>query len=141
MRSAAQIATHCWLDEEVRLNASRVSGRGVICNMFNPMGNHAWPIDSQVWYWMMVMIGCHLFVVAIPTTSNKISYYLTYIVSLPLPSLPPLRFLTHHLIAPPLIYLTTTTLPDLIIPLPHLPLSPLILPGASTTRRRIKLFR
>ena len=48
MRSAAQIATHCWMDEEVRLNASRVSGRGVICNLANPMGSHVWPVDNQV---------------------------------------------------------------------------------------------
>eukprot|EP00596_Hydrurales_sp_CCMP1899_P003438 CAMPEP_0119047960 /NCGR_PEP_ID=MMETSP1177-20130426/56021_1 /TAXON_ID=2985 /ORGANISM="Ochromonas sp, Strain CCMP1899" /LENGTH=864 /DNA_ID=CAMNT_0007023211 /DNA_START=1185 /DNA_END=3779 /DNA_ORIENTATION=+ len=44
MRSAAQLATHCWLDEEVRLDGVRVDG--VIGNIMDPLGNHIWP-DQQ----------------------------------------------------------------------------------------------
>ena len=48
MRSAAQIAAHCWLDEEVRLDGARVPGKGVICNLFTPLSNHLWPVDTVV---------------------------------------------------------------------------------------------
>ena len=46
MRTAAQLATHCWLDEEVRLDGARVPGQGVVCNLIDPLGNHVWPIDA-----------------------------------------------------------------------------------------------
>lgn len=38
MRSAAQLAIHCWLDEELRLGVVRVDG--VISNIENPLGGH-----------------------------------------------------------------------------------------------------
>jgi hypothetical protein len=41
MRSAVQLATHCWLDEEVRLGGVR--GGGVITNILDPLGGHNWP--------------------------------------------------------------------------------------------------
>jgi len=44
MRPATQIFTHCWLDEEVRLDASRE--KGVLCNIYEPLGTHKWPIDT-----------------------------------------------------------------------------------------------
>lgn len=46
MRSAAQIFCHCYIDEEARLNCSRENG--VINNLWNPLGNHAWPPDITV---------------------------------------------------------------------------------------------
>ena len=44
MRSAAQLATWCWLDEEVRLGGVR--NDGVITNMMDPLGRHIWPSNS-----------------------------------------------------------------------------------------------
>jgi hypothetical protein len=44
VRSIGQILAHCWMDEEVRLNCTRGSD-GVICNLWNILGNHSWPIE------------------------------------------------------------------------------------------------
>lgn len=44
MRSATQLFAHCWMDEEARLGVSRE--RGVICDIWNPLGNHTWPVDD-----------------------------------------------------------------------------------------------
>jgi len=44
MRSAVQLFAHCWLDEEARLQVSRE--KGVICDVWNPLGNHDWPDDN-----------------------------------------------------------------------------------------------
>jgi hypothetical protein len=41
MRPAAQIITHSWMDEESRLHVAR--DEGVVCNIFDPLGDHAWP--------------------------------------------------------------------------------------------------
>lgn len=41
MRSASQVITHCWLDEEVRLQSSRENG--IIANLWDPLGNQVWP--------------------------------------------------------------------------------------------------
>ena len=41
MRPAAQVITHAWLDEEARLSASRDGG--VICNIWDALGDHRWP--------------------------------------------------------------------------------------------------
>ena len=43
MRSAAQLATCCWLDEEVRLGVVR--NDGVITNMMDPLGQHIYPTN------------------------------------------------------------------------------------------------
>ena len=43
MRSAAQLAACCWLDEEVRLGVARDDG--VITNIMDPFGKHIWPVD------------------------------------------------------------------------------------------------
>lgn len=43
MRSAAQLVAHCWLDEESRLDGVRLNG--IVGNIFDPLGNHKWPID------------------------------------------------------------------------------------------------
>lgn len=49
LRSAAQILCHGWLDEESRLNADRNQDRGIICDLFHPLGNHHWPLaDYEV---------------------------------------------------------------------------------------------
>ena len=45
MRPAAQLITHSWLDEEARLQASR--DNGVICNIWDPLGDHRWPTPEQ----------------------------------------------------------------------------------------------
>ena len=47
LRSAAQILCHCWLDEEVRLDSQRRE-QGVICDIWNPLGNQMWPSDDQL---------------------------------------------------------------------------------------------
>lgn len=44
MRSATQLCAHCWLDEECRLDGKRI--KGIISNLFDPLGNHDWPDDS-----------------------------------------------------------------------------------------------
>ena len=44
MRSAAQIITHCWLDEEVRLDGKRPLG--ILGNIIDSLGNHDWPDDK-----------------------------------------------------------------------------------------------
>lgn len=44
MRSAAQIITHCWLDEEARLDARRPLG--ILGNVLDSLGNHNWPDDK-----------------------------------------------------------------------------------------------
>ena len=44
MRSATQLFAHCWIDEEARLGVSRE--RGIICDIWNPLGNHNWPVDD-----------------------------------------------------------------------------------------------
>jgi hypothetical protein len=44
MRSAGQLLCHCWLDEECRLNCARLNG--VINNIWEPLKNHEWPIDT-----------------------------------------------------------------------------------------------
>jgi hypothetical protein len=43
MRSAAQLVAHCWLDEESRLDGVRLNG--IVGNIFDPLGNHKWPVD------------------------------------------------------------------------------------------------
>jgi hypothetical protein len=47
LRSAAQLLCHCWLDEEARLDCERKE-RGIICDIWNPLGNHNWPVDNSV---------------------------------------------------------------------------------------------
>lgn len=44
VRSIGQLLAHCWMDEEVRLNCVRGSD-GVICNLWNILGNHSWPAE------------------------------------------------------------------------------------------------
>jgi len=44
MRSATQLCAHCWLDEECRLDGKRL--KGIIGNLFDPLGNHDWPDDT-----------------------------------------------------------------------------------------------
>lgn len=46
LRSAGQLLCHCWLDEEVRLDCSRQDG--LITDIWNPLGNHKWPIDDRL---------------------------------------------------------------------------------------------
>lgn len=46
MRSATQVFAHCWLDEEARLNVNRE--KGMICNIWDPLGNHCWPVTTDV---------------------------------------------------------------------------------------------
>jgi hypothetical protein len=41
MRPSVQLITHCWIDEEARLCVSR--DEGVLCNIFDALGDHAWP--------------------------------------------------------------------------------------------------
>ena len=45
MRSAAQLATHCWLDEDVRLGGIR--NNGIISNLMDPLGAHIWPLEMN----------------------------------------------------------------------------------------------
>jgi hypothetical protein len=45
LRSAAQVLCHCWLDEEVRLDSQRREN-GVICDVWNPLGNQKWPTED-----------------------------------------------------------------------------------------------
>lgn len=44
VRSIGQLLAHCWMDEEVRLNCTR-GPDGVICNLWNILGNHSWPVE------------------------------------------------------------------------------------------------
>ena len=44
VRSIGQILAHCWMDEEVRLKCVRGSD-GVVCDLWNILGNHSWPIE------------------------------------------------------------------------------------------------
>ena len=46
MRSVHQILAHAWMDEEIRLGVSRDSG--VLCNMWNPLNSHEWPVDPRL---------------------------------------------------------------------------------------------
>ena len=46
LRSAAQVLCHCWLDEEMRLNSAR-GENGVICDIWNPLGNQQWPKEDH----------------------------------------------------------------------------------------------
>ena len=43
MRSVGQLLAHIWMEEEKRLNYER--DNGVICNLWDPLGSHRWPID------------------------------------------------------------------------------------------------
>lgn len=43
MRSIGQLLAHCWLDEEVRLGSVRGTD-GVICDIWNALGSHEWPV-------------------------------------------------------------------------------------------------
>lgn len=43
MRSVGQLLAHCWMDEEVRVGCMR-GADGVICNIWNALGNHIWPV-------------------------------------------------------------------------------------------------
>jgi hypothetical protein len=43
LRSASQLICHAWLDEEARLNTERKDSSGIICDLFNPLGNQNWP--------------------------------------------------------------------------------------------------
>ena len=44
MRGATALFAHCWLDEETRLHAVRE--RGIVCNIWDPLSNHDWPVDD-----------------------------------------------------------------------------------------------
>lgn len=46
MRSVNQLLAHAWMDEEVRLAVSREGG--VLCNMWNPLSAHDWPLDPRL---------------------------------------------------------------------------------------------
>ena len=46
LRSAAQLFCHCWMDEEVRLDSQRREN-GVICDIWNPLGNQMWPSEDD----------------------------------------------------------------------------------------------
>ena len=46
LRSAAQLFCHCWMDEEVRLDSQRREN-GVICDIWNPLGNQMWPFEDD----------------------------------------------------------------------------------------------
>lgn len=46
MRSAGQLLAHLWMDEESR--CGYVRDGGVLCNMWNALGSHQWPIDDRL---------------------------------------------------------------------------------------------
>ena len=46
MRSAGQLLAHAWMEEEVRLINERE--KGVICNLWDPLGCHHWPKDNVI---------------------------------------------------------------------------------------------
>lgn len=46
MRSIGQLLAHCWMDEEVRTGCLRDKD-GVICNLWNALGDHTWPVPSD----------------------------------------------------------------------------------------------
>ena len=45
MRSVGQLLAHCWMDEEVRIGCVR-GPDGVVCNIWDGLGNHEWPVVS-----------------------------------------------------------------------------------------------
>lgn len=46
MRSIGQLLAHCWMDEEVRIGCLRDKD-GVICNIWNALGDHTWPVSED----------------------------------------------------------------------------------------------
>jgi len=46
MRSIGQLLAHCWMDEEVRIGSIR-GADGVLCNIWNGLGNHSWPMIPE----------------------------------------------------------------------------------------------
>eukprot|EP01031_Cornospumella_fuschlensis_P039468 gene39468-48048_t len=46
LRSAAQLLCHAWMDEEARLQSERKE-QGVICDLFHPLQNQAWPLEES----------------------------------------------------------------------------------------------
>ena len=46
MRSIGQLLAHCWMDEEVRIGCLRDKD-GVICNLWNALGDHTWPVPPE----------------------------------------------------------------------------------------------
>jgi len=46
MRSIGQLLAHCWMDEEVRIGCLRDKD-GVICNIWNALGDHTWPVPED----------------------------------------------------------------------------------------------
>lgn len=45
MRSIGQVLAHCWMDEEARIGCLRDKD-GVICNLWNALGDHTWPVPD-----------------------------------------------------------------------------------------------
>ena len=70
MRSAIQLATHCWLDEEVRLGGVR--SNGIISNILDPLGSHNDP-SPGVGTGTMVGTGVGISMELIPLPNMSVS--------------------------------------------------------------------
>lgn len=47
LRSAGLLLCHAWMDEETRLDSERKNSKGVICDLFHPLGNQIWPKSEK----------------------------------------------------------------------------------------------